>query len=680
MTFDATRLFELLPAVYRLRDGEGVGGAKDALRSLIDVIASQVAVLEEDIDQLYDDQFIETCAPWVAPYIGDLIGYRTLYGLTDKIGSPRAEVADTIAFRRRKGTASMLEQLARDVTGWDARVVEFFQLLATTQYTNHVRSRNIAWVDTRRSATLAVINSAFDSAAHVADVRRIARQRGRFNIPNIGIYLWRINDYEIAGSPAAKLVAAPADRRFLFSPTGANAPLFNHAVAEDTITHIAERSNVPQPITRRELWDDVNAFYPSSMAVKFGNVTLPASAVSACDLSDFGAGWAYSPTTTALIDPVLGRLSLPPTITVDGNPIDTQNPVVTFHYGFSAEMGGGPYARTKTFTDDITPLINVTSPNTIQSALGLISGSGAIEIKDNARYAAPAAITAPQGARIELRAADGRRPTVVLGSELVVNLAEDSEITLNGLLLFGASIRIPASSKRGTLRLRHCTLIPGIALNVDGTPKQPAVPSIVIESDMVTVEIDHSIVGGIRAHEDATVSVTSSIVDATDPTGVAYSAIDGVGAGGEIRVVNSTVIGKVHARVLRLVSNSILSARLADVDVWKFPVHSERRQDGCVRFSFVPLGSRTPRRYRCQPVNAADALRVQPQFTSERYGVPAYCQLSDRCAVEIRTGADDESEMGAFHDVFAPQRDTNLRIRLDEYLRFGLEAGVFHAS
>jgi hypothetical protein len=36
--------------------------------------------------------------------------------------------------------------------------------------------------------------------------------------------------------------------------------------------------------------------------------------------------------------------------------------------------------------------------------------------------------------------------------------------------------------------------------------------------------------------------------------------------------------------------------------------------------------------------------------------------------------------MGAFHDVFAPQRDTNLRIRLDEYLRFGLEAGVFHAS
>ena len=42
---------------------------------------------------------------------------------------------------------------------------------------------------------------------------------------------------------------------------------------------------------------------------------------------------------------------------------------------------------------------------------------------------------------------------------------------------------------------------------------------------------------------------------------------------------------------------------------------------------------------------------------------------------EIRTGADDESEMGAFHLLHAPQREANLRIRLEEYLRFSLEAG-----
>jgi len=97
MSFDAQRLWELLPTIVRLRDGEGAGGSKDVLRALIDVVAEQVAVLEENIAQLYDDQFVETCAEWVAPYIGDLVGYRTLYGLTDMIGSPRAVVANTIA-------------------------------------------------------------------------------------------------------------------------------------------------------------------------------------------------------------------------------------------------------------------------------------------------------------------------------------------------------------------------------------------------------------------------------------------------------------------------------------------------------------------------------------------------------------------------------------------------------
>ena len=33
--------------------------------------------------------------------------------------------------------------------------------------------------------------------------------------------------------------------------------------------------------------------------------------------------------------------------------------------------------------------------------------------------------------------------------------------------------------------------------------------------------------------------------------------------------------------------------------------------------------------------------------------------------------------MGAYHLLFAPQREGNLRIRIEEYLRFGLEAGVF---
>jgi hypothetical protein len=63
-----------------------------------------------------------------------------------------------------------------------------------------------------------------------------------------------------------------------------------------------------------------------------------------------------------------------------------------------------------------------------------------------------------------------------------------------------------------------------------------------------------------------------------------------------------------------------------------------------------------------------------------QYGHPAYAQLSLNCAEEIRTGAEDSSEMGVFSHLKQPQREANLRASLNEYLRFGLEAGIFYVS
>ena len=106
------------------------------------MIQEQIAIVANDLDQLYDDQFIETCATWVIPYIGDLIGYQAVAGINAAIDNPRSEVANTIAFRRRKGTVLVMEELARDATGWGAHAVEFFRFLGDTQYMNHVRPRS----------------------------------------------------------------------------------------------------------------------------------------------------------------------------------------------------------------------------------------------------------------------------------------------------------------------------------------------------------------------------------------------------------------------------------------------------------------------------------------------------------------------------------------------------------
>ena len=113
--------------------------------------------------------------------------------------------------------------------------------------------------------------------------------------------------------------------------------------------------------------------------------------------------------------------------------------------------------------------------------------------------------------------------------------------------------------------------------------------------------------------------------------------------------------------------------------------------------------SRTPRRYECQPdlvrqavedrflrgeITAAERdaaivheeARVEPVFNSTRYGTPAYGQLANTCATEISTGADDESEMGVFHDLYQPQRAANLRTRLDEFTPAGMNAGIIKAT
>ena len=670
MGFDLDRLYALLPAVYRIRDAE----QGEPLRELLSVIAEQVAVVEEDLAQLYDDQFIETCAEWAVPYIGDLVGARGLYELTTTTFSQRAQVANTLAYRRRKGTAAVLEQLARDVTGWDARAVEFFQLLATTQYMNHLRLENLGTPDLREWEPLERLDTPFDTVAHTADVRRIASRRGKHNIPNLGIFLFRLDDYSLTGSPAVEVDS----RRFMFSPLGNDTQLYNLPQTEDLITHLAEPTNAALPISRRVLDQYLDTYYGDSKSILLtvNGVEIDSKDVVVCDLSDAGGGqWAHSPKTKYGIDPVLGRISLPQ------NPAPNTKVAVTYHYGFSADVGGGEYGRAGSFTSDLLPVVQVPADQAkVQDALDQVKTSGgAVEITDSGRYE-EAALTIQVGAakHVELRAADKHRPTLVLTSDFAISGGKDAQLTINGLLITGGTLRV--SGNLGKLHLRHCTLVPGLTLSRTGEPQQPDQPALIVESAETAVVIEDCIVGGLRVAEDATAEISDSIVDATRVTGVAYAAPDGASAGGRLHLEQCTVIGKVHTMLMKLVSNSILLAELGATDTWTAPVRAARRQKGCVRFSYLPLESVVPRRYRCQPESAAQATRMRPQFNSLRYGDADYCQLSQRCAVEIRQGADDEAEMGVFHDLYQPQREANLSVRLDEYLRFGLEAGIFYAS
>lgn len=689
MSFDADRLYELLPAIHRIRDKE----QGEPLRALISVIAEQVALIEEDLSQLYDDQFIETCAPWIVPYIGDLIGITGLPGAERQVITSRAEVAHTIGYRRRKGTAAVLEQLARDVTGWPARAVEFFQILATTQYLNHLRPENKSFIDVRNANRLEYLGSAFEhldgseDLTHTVDVRRIASGRGRYNIPNVGLFLWRLRAYSLTASPAVP--RSPGDRRhFHFNPLGNDAPLFNLPITEDEITHLAEPLNVPDRITRRVLDRNLEDYYGQSKSILLnvgGDDLLPdpdnpaqklSDLIRVCDLTD----WIHEPSDRIAIDPVLSRVVFP-------SDIDAP-PLVTFYYGFSADMGGGEYNRVASFDSNSSQVVIKRVANThteefstIQAAIDdLDDGAAIIEITDSGRYEETISIDATNRS-IELRAADQRRPALVLSGDLQITGGREDTVTINGLLITGGSLNV--AGDLGSFRLRHCTLVPGISISTDGTPSNPSTPSLVASSAGTTIEIDHSITGSLRVSGLARASISNSIIDSTEITGVAFADLDSESAGGALHIENSTIIGKVHSVLMEMASNTIFMADLSkseDAEKWPSALVVTRRQEGCVRFSFLPPNAIVPRRFRCQPEAPTDAGRVRPIFASLRYGDPEYCQLRPDCPIEIRRGTDDESEMGAFHDLYQLQREAHLRARLDEYLRFGLEAGIFYAT
>ena len=743
MSFDVEKLYSLLPAVYRIRDVELARQLKGLLteaetaelqslqalqeltaekakrlneledkqqrgplKALLSVIAEQSLVVEEDLAQLYDNLFIETCAEWVVPYIGELIGARGISTFPGASFTQRAIVANTMSYRRRKGTAAVLEQLARDTTDWNAGVVEYFQRLATTQYMNHTRLDNLSIASLHSAAVLESIGTPFDSVARTADVRRIESRRGKYNIPNVGIFLWRLNDYSVTNGQPYRVDS----RRYLFDPLGKDTQLFNHSEPENEITHLAEPSNVPMEISRRLLDRSLTAYYGDSKSILLSErdpaaptklKAIASSRVKVCDLRDLTdasgnvvkdvngkALWAHLPDDKIAIDPVLGR------ITVPANQIPA-NFHVTYHYAFSADMGGGEYERLSSLSTALPQVKVPDDKSKIQQALNQVKTTGGVvEITNNEQYFENINVAAgtSAGVKLEFRGADQSRPVIVLGltQELKLNGADQSEISINGLLIAGGVVRVnsAASNKLRRVRLAHCTLVPGpIAEITVGETSPPTVlasqlpgPRLRIEIPNCDVEIDHCIVGPIRAIAGASVRITNSIVDASSPTAVAYSGLAGNDPGARLRIENSTVIGKVSTETMELASNTIFLSDLEEVDSWTAPVRAERLQQGCVRFSFIPPGSLLPSPHRCQPANPADAGRVRPSLTSDRYGDAGYCQLSQTCVPEITRGADDQVEMGAFHDLYQPRREANLRTALDEYLRFGLEAGIFYAS
>lgn len=420
------RLYDLIPAIYRIRDSE-IG---EPLRALLSVVSTEVDVIERDIERLYDNWFIETCEEWTVPYIGDLVGHDPVVPSNGDVTDPhvqerncwlfpRREIANIVRYRRRKGTLPVLEDLSRDIAGWPALAREARRQVAAMV---DVRALTATVAPTGAAVQIASlppgrrlpdlrrlppgeIGGPFDSLPRLADLRDIGPPwRGLPHPRRVGLWVWQLPVYSMTGTaPGCRVCGdgGKALRYFTFHPLGIDTPLYNPPRPADP-----ERDEDENPQPSDDPWIRVSelplairrnmlpatgergidpAFYgvgrafviccwkpacehpggPDASAHDEPFVPIASQRVRVADLSDSelarlaqdesrrNAFWTASApgeverAFAAAVDPQTGRFLLR---SADRPPKCADDPLadcvrVSFHYAFSADMGGGEYRR-----------------------------------------------------------------------------------------------------------------------------------------------------------------------------------------------------------------------------------------------------------------------------------------------------------------------------------------------
>jgi hypothetical protein len=723
----ADKLWSMLPAVYRAQDTDNFS-TNGPLREMVNRIGAQAAILRRSIDRTWEDQSIETCDDWVIPYIGDLVATNLVANLDSR--GQRLDVAKTIYYRRRKGTVGILEQIAYDITGWNAKVVEFFRRMGRTRHgldpeigvapalqlaeglIGPLTSTRIGgFANLRNVDGASKAHTAFDEFYYTADFRLGQGQIGWYNIPRLGVFLWRLQSFGVP--PTTPVPVAGCQGWFTFDPTGRDIPLF--AQASRTTEYYGDNwvapteAQLPTPISQPLL--DADEKLPSSTTTP-PILRLYPNSLSVLDTPKPGPKGDVIPGTLLKIRPARGRfeyLVSPPR----GSP--PAGLWVQYFYGFSSAIGAGPYDRRPGLTPAPTPgrLVSLSGGVPLRGPNAPPS-SGTLQLGDSLTYSGVDNVTV--NGQLTLLSENEQRPLIRFPRDKHGNPPSwtlkgetGSSLVLDGLFISGGDIFLTGDFNSVTLTC--CTLDPGSAPSASpaGSPPggfplaadaQELVPTLLwIAGTIGTLTIQRSIVGPILTTGQGTVetlSISDSIIQAisnstphlhtlqpeTSPPGAASQALPADTAldvaDADVSLSRCTVMGAINAHWLD--ASECILQDIATVD---------DIQQGCVRFTAWASGSVIPRKYESVQIPAR-----APLFTSTDFGQPGYGQLlqtADDAILPgttvagapqntISAGAEDGSEMGAFAREQNPIKERSLLIKYQEFMPVGLVPVVIYVT
>jgi len=565
------RLWQLLPGLYRAADSSSLS-ADGPLHELLARIGEQVAVLRRSIDRLWENQSIETCEPFAIPYLGDLLGTNLVQ--LDVRGQ-RLDVFNTIYYRQRKGTVPLLEQLAADVTGWTAHVVEGFRRLARSRHgldpplgaaafpgatsaevDSLLASEQLRGLlsggpagglaDLRNAHGAALAGGPFEEAFHSADLRLGQGALGHYGIQKLLVFLWRLTSFSLSGVTPVAVAGCPG--QYTFDPTGREVPLFLPEANLDnggTWTPALEWQ-VPGPLTT-SLLDAVLGSGatppPPGWPPYPGAASIPPF---------FGVSGVSGGAGATRVWPEIGRCA------VEGPSPEALS--VSYSYGFPSMLGAGPYDRdlVRSAPQVAGAEQQVSGGSGLDRALGSAGPTGTVTLGDSATYPALAGVgsSAAPIASLLVRAGPGCRPVLLpsSGQEWVLTGGTTdgaaAEVVLDGLLLSGCDLVLRGAF--ASVRITACTFDPGtaaapgtvpagsppLATSASGGPLAPT--RIFVEADpaatpgspsvLVQLTIERSVLGPVRTRFGGsveTLTISDSIVQGLPATsGTAFGAAD----------------------------------------------------------------------------------------------------------------------------------------------------------
>ena len=651
------RLYRLLPAFDRLRDHQG----GRPLRALLGVIGDQVAVLEADIAQMYDDWFIETCQDWLVPYFADLVEVSlgpaiaaSATGALDPVDAAtrRSQVGNAIRDRRAKGTLAAVERYAADTAGWPCRAIEFAWVVAGTQSVRWPAFRPAGTVPIGDASALAEFGTPFSTVTETADVRRISshRTRGTHNLPSIGLIAWRL---VADGAERAPAECLNDENHFTFDALGRDTQLCVDPVPRAPGQPPAEDLDVPTPITRLALDRRLEDYYGEarSMCVYRGREAVDRADIVVTDLTH----WRYDLGPRQVgVDPMLGRIAFP----VRDVPEDGVH--VSYRRLTVGGLGGGQYHRSLSPAATAHYLVRSDGDGTYhgvgeafaawrrQRSSGQAGAQVTIEIADDGVYPERLHFELRPGEALEVRSADGHRPVLIPEEE---DTDRPEPLRVTGLREETESPARRARPRRGPGGVRRQAVAeppdstaaadapsgpespsarapaeppPDVTFDGIWVARQPVllaghlgtvtfrhctlVPaprsrranapvSLWIEAMPCAVSIEYSVVGRIQA-------VSPETGFDPVPLSVTNSVLDAGGCdesaveGAEER---PAWVSLSLGRVTVLGGLDIREVGEVSDSIVTGRLDSARRQVGRVRFSYLPEDSRTPRRSSCQP-------------------------------------------------------------------------------